>query len=536
MSSEFGRALQDCNPSGGLRRWVFVAHDQLSDRVGPLLETDPGALGIVLVESREKLRRRPYHRQRIALEWANQRQFALEQARRGVAVRYLQTEEALVRAVTAEAGQLGGLVMAEAAERETRHELEPLRADGRLEVLPHPGWLTTREDFARSCLQRKTWRMDAFYRHVRKRTGILMDEGKPAGGKWSFDADNRQAWKGEPAAPEPPRFEPDAIDLEAIRDVEELFPENPGVLDPHMLPTTAADAVRLWDWAKREALPHFGPFEDAMSTRSRTLFHTGISALMNLHRLTPEEVVTDVLELNVPLQSKEGFVRQVLGWREFVRHVHLETDGFRDLPGSDPPECADTPDRGAAPDALGARNPLPPAWWGEASGLRCLDEVVQSVWDTGYGHHITRLMVLSNLASLLDVSPRELTDWFWVAYTDAWDWVVEPNVLAMGTFATADLMTTKPYVSGAAYINRMSDYCADCAFDPRKNCPVTRLYWAYLARHRDTLEGNPRLSMPLRSLAKRDPAKRAEDEATYTHVLDRLAAGEVVRPSDLPSS
>ena len=191
-------------------------------------------------------------------------------------------------------------------------------------------------------------------------------------------------------------------------------------------------------------------------------------------------------------------------------------------------------DGDAAPSALEADRPLPPAYWGEASGLHCLDHVVAGVWAEGYGHHITRLMVLANLATLLDVSPRELTDWFWVAYTDAYDWVVEPNVLGMGTFAVGDLMVTKPYVSGAAYIDRMGDFCAGCAFDPKRDCPITDLYWAFLDRHRQRLSRNPRLGLALASLGKLDPALRRRDQAAFRWASERLEAGEILHPGDVP--
>jgi len=247
-------------------------------------------------------------------------------------------------------------------------------------------------------------------------------------------------------------------------------------------------------------------------------------------------VVSEVAKLDVPLSSREGFVRQVLGWREFMRHVHLRTEGFRDLTGGEDgggsvPTAGPTPalppgdSKPATPSALGADRPLPPAWWGERSGLACLDTVVDSVLRTGYSHHITRLMVLSNLATLLDVSPRELTDWFWALYTDAFDWVVEPNVLGMGTFAAGELMTTKPYVSGAAYIHRMSDYCAECRFDPKKSCPITPLYWAFLARHEAELRDNPRMRLPLASMRKRSEERRAADARVFDSVSGRLRSG-----------
>jgi deoxyribodipyrimidine photolyase-related protein len=255
-----------------------------------------------------------------------------------------------------------------------------------------------------------------------------------------------------------------------------------------------------------------------MSVESRSLFHTRISALLNNGRLLPARVVRDVEALAIPLASKEGFIRQVLGWREFIHHVHAQTEGFRTL------------DLEGSPNALGAKERLPRAFWGEPSGLRCLDRVVEEVWETGYGHHITRLMILSNLATLLSIDPREETDWFWVAYIDAYDWVVEPNVLGMGTFALGDLFVTKPYVSGAAYIHKMSDYCAECAFSPRKDCPITALYWDFLERHKRVLKDNPRVAMPLRSLAKRDRAQKRRDRETRLWVQRTLAESRVLRP------
>jgi deoxyribodipyrimidine photolyase-related protein len=254
-----------------------------------------------------------------------------------------------------------------------------------------------------------------------------------------------------------------------------------------------------------------------MSTRSPGLFHSRIAPLLNLHRLLPRDVLRDVLDADLPLASQEGFVRQILGWREFVRHVHTATDGLRTFRGKAVPQ-----------NHLAAPMRLPPAYWGTPSGMHCLDRVVADVWRDGYSHHITRLMVLGNLATLLGVSPRELTDWFWVAYTDAYDWVVEPNVLAMATYGTGELMTTKPYVAGSAYIHKMSDYCRQCRFDPAKDCPVTRLYWNFLAENAERLAGNQRIAMPLRSVAKRSVRERQLDAATAQRVRDALANGRTI--------
>ncbi len=547
---------RESDPDG--RRWIFVPYDQLTDALGPLSREDPSNLGIVVVENRWKAKRRPYHRQKLALVLSNLRHFALEQSERGVAVRHVVGDAPYSRLLEPVAKELGPLRMMRPAERELRADLSPLVEKRRLEVLEHEGWLTRREHFDSAFEGGKRWRMDVFYRHVRRETGILMRGDEPVGGKLSFDAENRKPWRGEPPAPKPPRYPVDAIKQEVIDLVEDDFGAHPGRIDPGALAATAKDAARSWRWARKHCLEHFGPYEDAMSRHSRTLFHTQISALMNLHRLLPARVVEDVAALDLPIASQEGFIRQVLGWREFVHHVHDATDGFRALPDGVEPERATAPgdagferwsgsvwragrspnriDGGACPSALDATEALPPAFWGEPSGLACLDSTTSDVWETGYGHHITRLMVLANLATLLGISPRQVTDWFWVAYTDAYDWVVEPNVLGMGTFALGDLFTTKPYVSGAAYIDRMSDFCGACSFSPKRDCPITSLYWDFLDRNEPALRDNPRVAMPLRSLARRGDARRAHDRQVREWVQKRLAMGEILRPQDGPAA
>ena len=514
--SAFSQALAQCQPPAATaRRWLFVPYDQLHDGIGPLASEPADELGIVLVECPAKAARRPYHKQKLALVLANLRHFALEQAARGVAVRHVVARdgESYAEVLAGLRDELGPMCVQRPAERELRVELAPLLADGALEQVPHEGWLTTTDDFA--AIKGPPWRMDAFYRQVRRRTGALMEKGKPVGGKFSFDADNRKPWSGEPAAPDEPTFEVDDVTREVLELIERHYASHPGELRADHLPATRDDAERLWRWALAECMPRFGPFEDAMSVRSTGIFHTRISPLMNTCRLLPQRIVDDVLATDIELNSKEGFVRQVLGWREFVRHVHEATDGFRELGG----EAIDQ-------NALAGDMALPPAFWGGApSGLACLDRVVDDVWREAYSHHITRLMILGNLATLLGVSPRELTDWFWVAYADAYDWVVEPNVLAMATYGVGELMTTKPYVAGSAYIHKMSDYCKGCAFDPKKTCPITRLYWQFLARNAERLQGNQRIAMPLRSLAKRAAAQTEIDARTAHWVRGKLAEG-----------
>jgi deoxyribodipyrimidine photolyase-related protein len=292
------------------------------------------------------------------------------------------------------------------------------------------------------------------------------------------------------------------------------------------------------------------------------LFHSKTSVLLNLGRLLALGLIRDVEQAaqdgRAPLASCEGFIRQLLGWREFMRHLHEQTDGYRLLAGHVPQERRKvaqetSPDQtaevasaypapanqadpyaGATPSFLGASLPLPAAYWGVKSGLHCLDTVVQQVIEEGWSHHITRLMILSNLAVLCGFSPRELTDWFWFAYVDAYDWVVEPNVLGMATYADGGLTATKPYVSGAAYIHRMSNFCGHCRYDPNKSigpdsCPFTALYWTFLERNQDKLAGNFRLQMPYTTLRKKKPEElvqlrvRADEAIAHLQSFQRPA-------------
>lgn len=551
-STFFQKALRDRNNSGRHRRWLFVPYDQLSSEIGPLALEEPRELGIILIENRWKAARRPYHKQKLALVLANMRHFALEQAARGVAIQYLSGNAPYADLLAPLAKQLGPLRVMRPAERELRADLQTLFSCGALSELPHQGWLTAHEQFHKSH-SGPPWRMDSFYRYIRRESGILMAGGKPLGGKFSFDQENRLAWSGHPPAPDLPQFLPDEITREVCELIQSRFSHHPGDLNPDLLPATHSDAQKLWSWAKHECLPHFGPFEDAMSRHAKTLFHTRLSQLLNLHRLLPRSIVADVILLDIPVESKEGFIRQILGWREFMHHVHEASDGFRQLPQATPPiqthpsdagfsRWSSNPwpaslntnpviDGGAAPSFLGAANPLPPAFWGRPSGFHCLDTVIREVWQGAYGHHITRLMVLSNLATLLDISPRELCDWFWVAYADAYDWVVEPNVLGMGTFALGGLFTTKPYVSGSAYIHRMGDYCEACSFDPKRDCPFTSLYWAFLERHKKSLHKNIRLAMPYRSLENRSRLQKKQDSQTFVQISSALRRGDTLSPS-----
>lgn len=550
LNDRLGRRAAAAQGASRTASWILVLPDQLNLLLGPVSRADRHRSGIVLVESGEWLSRRPYHRQRLAWILLSQRAFAIEAADSGFDVRVIRGDLPMVDLLRGVLAETGPLVAMEPAEREMRAEFAPLVSEGSLRFESHDGFMTSAADLD-AARTSEGWRMDRFYQHVRKRTGVLMERGKPLGGKYSFDADNRKRWDGSPPAPTPPAFPGSLLREEVEREISQRFASHPGTLEISSIPVTAAEIERMWQWAQRSCLPHFGPYEDAMSRKSRGVFHTRLSPLMNLHRILPGRVVADALALDLPLASKEGFVRQILGWREFVYQVHRATDGFRATAGAgeEPlpvpgdggfarwtgkpwkPRWASPAgiDGGARPNRLGADLGLPPAWWGKPSGLACLDHVVGDVWEEGWSHHITRLMVLANLATLLGVSPRELCDWFWIAYVDAWDWVVEPNVLAMGTYGF-DGMTTKPYVSGSAYLEKMGDSCGGCAFTPGRDCPIGPLYWAFLSRNDAALCDNPRMKLALASARGRSAEAKASEMARFVAVRDVLIRGRPLVP------
>ena len=553
------------------RRWVYIPYDRFTDRTGPLSSAEPGQdpqnTGIVIVESTAKGLRRPYHKKKLVVLISNMRHFALEQAARGVTVLYHWSPEshgtALLR--LQQARKLPVLTVMTPAERELRLDLATAQAQGlRLDLVPDTTWASTSAEFLATYgayKHGKQYVMDRFYRRMRQQTGILMTgkraAAKPVGGQFSFDAANRNPYKGEVPVPIPPTYPPDDITQEVIELVRTTYAHHFGSIENFNLPCTQADCDSFWRFALEHLLPTFGPFEDAMRDDEPQLFHSKTSVLLNLGRLLPMDLIRDVAAASdsgsIPLASAEGFIRQLLGWREFMRHLHEQTDGYRHLRGHVPDEPRTVPQEpspdqtseaasaypappaqpdpyaGATPSALGAALPLPAPYWGTKSGLHCLDTVVAQVIEEGWSHHITRLMVLSNLANLCGFSPRELTDWFWFAYVDAYDWVVEPNVLGMATYADGGLTATKPYVSGAAYINRMSNFCPRCRYDPKKSvgpgsCPFTALYWTFLDRNETSLAGNFRMKMPYITLHRKPESELVQLRARAAEAIADLRA------------
>lgn len=379
-------------------------------------------------------------------------------------------------------------------------------------------FFSTVREFAEHAKGRKQLRLEYWYRELRKKHGILMDGDKPIGGEWNYDQENRSAFgkDGPPSIPAALRFQPDAISKAVINLINARFADHPGQLDPSVdgfgWPVTRAEALLvLADFVKLR-LPLYGKFQDAMWMQEPWLFHAHIASALNLKLLSAQEVITaaDLALQNgkAPLAAVEGFIRQILGWREYVRGIYwLNMPKYLEL------------------NALGANIPLPAFFWTGKTPMRCLQETITQSLDTGYAHHIQRLMVTGLYTLLLGVQPKEVHAWYLSMYVDAVEWVELPNVIGMSQFADGGLMASKPYIASGKYIDRMSNYCKGCQFSPEKSigqdaCPFTTLYWDFLIRHESSMSKNPRMGMQVRNLNRlSDESKGAIQKQAKQHRL-----------------
>lgn len=374
-------------------------------------------------------------------------------------------------------------------------------------------------EFAAQASGRRALRMEFFYREQRQRHRVLMDGGEPLGGQWNYDADNREAFGLEGPGfdlPQPPRFEPDAITRDVIALVRDRFGSHPGRLDSFAWPLTRAQALQAMDAFMRERLPLFGPYQDAIWPGEPWLYHAQLSAALNLKLLTPREVVAaaeaEVRAGRVPLASGEGFIRQILGWREYVRGIY-----WTRMPTY------------AEANALDAREPLPGWYWTGDTDMACLRDAITQTLEHGYAHHIQRLMVTGLYALLLGVEPGQLHAWYLSVYVDAVEWVELPNTLGMSQYADGGLMASKPYIASGRYIDRQSPACRNCRYRPEQRtgddaCPFTTLYWDFLLRHADRFAAHPRLAQQVRNAARLDPAERAAIQVQALKLRSSLAA------------
>ena len=393
------------------------------------------------------------------------------------------------------------LVVAEPGEWRVQHALEAAaQAAGLpLEIRPDRHFFSSRDEFAAHAEGRKQLRLEYFYRPLREKFGVLMDDGEPAGGQWNFDADNRGAFpkSGPGRLPQPTRFTPDAITRGVIDLVNTRFASHPGSLANFDWPVTPDDARTALNDFLAHRLATFGRYQDAIWTGEPWLYHSRLAQAMNMKLLDPRDVVAGAERVwrqgKAPLESTEGFIRQVLGWREYVRGIYWQ---FM-------PEYERR-------NALGADLPLPHFYWTAETEMNCLRDAIAQTLRFGYAHHIQRLMVTGLFAMLVGVRPQDVHRWYLAVYVDAVEWVELPNTLGMSQFADGGVMASKPYCATGAYIDRMGNACKGCRYDPKQAtgpdaCPFTTLYWDFLARHEKLLMKNQRMTMQLKNL-QRKPA------------------------------
>lgn len=466
-----------------------------------VLPADPAAGRVLLVESTGKGSALPWHRWKLVLVLSALRHFRDELRARGFTVfhRVAPSYAQAIRDHLAEHPDDAVVVQAP-AEWGIAQSIEALaREDARVRLVPDRRFLTSREQFQAWARGRKLLRMEDFYRQQRRRLGVLVDgNGDPIGGSWNLDRENRQTAKAlrKRGVPPPPvAFLPDDVTRKVILLVDGM-PDHWGTTDGFDLPVTRAQALAALDDFVTHRLADFGPYEDAMLAGETWLYHSRLSAAMNVGLLHPREIVARAIvgwdegRAGVPLSSIEGFVRQVIGWREYVNGIYwLRMPAYREV------------------NYFGHERPLPQLFWEpERTELACLRDTVRMVRDTAYAHHIHRLMILCNFAVLAGIHPLRLSEWFWAGFADAMEWVELPNVVGMGTFADGGLLGSKPYVSSAAYVNRMSDYCGGCRFDPAQRtgdraCPFNYLYWTFLDDvRRQGLDVGQRMALVFKAL------------------------------------
>ncbi|MFN3550020.1 MAG: cryptochrome/photolyase family protein [Mesorhizobium sp.] len=501
----------------------FLLGDQLSRSISSLDGLDPDNDVVVMAEVGEEATYVRHHKKKIAFLFAAMRHFADELRGEGIAVDYAgwgeaggptSLTEALRRAV--ERRRPERIVVTEPGEWRVLQMMRDwselfgcpveIRQDGR--------FLCPTEDFARWAEGRKDLRMEFFYREMRRRTGYLMRGKDPEGGAWNFDKENRKALPETIAVPERPRFTPDATTRRVLDLVARDFAEHFGDLEPFDLPVTRADALKALDWFVEHALPLYGDYQDAMRTGEPLLFHSNLSAAINCGLLLPAECCRRAEDAwhagRAPLNAVEGFIRQIIGWREYVRGIYWLR----------------MPDYAEA-NALGADRPLPDFFWTAETDMNCMAQAIGETKANAYAHHIQRLMVIGNFCLLAGLDPRAVQAWYLLVYADAYEWVEMPNVVGMILFADGGLLASKPYAASGAYIDRMSDYCDGCRYDVKQRsgpdaCPFNPLYWDFLARHRDRFAKNRRMTMMIATLDRMEPVQLAAMRATAGAFLDDL--------------
>lgn len=504
-----------------MTRLILILGDQLTRSLSALEEATKDDI-IVMAEVADETSYVPHHPKKIAFVLMAMRKFAQSLRDDGFTVAYTKLDD------PDNAGSITGELLRRAQEHDTSTVIATEPGEWRLigalndlpldtTVLPDTRFIATHAEFETWAEGRKELRMEWFYRDMRRKTGLLMDGGKPEGGKWNFDHDNRKAAPNNISYYGPMEFEPDP---EVMALVAGRFDNNFGDLEPMWLASDAAQAQMHFDRWLQDALPYFGDYQDAMLNDNRFLYHSVISFYVNAGLMDAVEVCRAAEEEykagRAPINAVEGFIRQIIGWREYMRGIYF-------LQGPDY----------TSRNVLGHTRELPAFFWGAETRMNCIAKTVDQTKTDAYAHHIQRLMVTGNFALLAGIDPAHVHEWYLAVYADAYEWVEAPNVIGMSQYADGGIVGSKPYVSSGAYINRMSDYCKTCDYKVKDKtgadaCPFNLLYWDFLIRHRDRFSGNPRMGNMYRTWDRmKDEHKETvlQDAAKW---LARMDKGDLV--------
>lgn len=508
-----------------VKRLVLVLGDQLSETLSALQAADKQCDLVVMAEVADEAMYVGHHPKKIALVFSAMRHFATSLRQAGWQVAYsklddVSTSASIVAELIRRAGENGvtDVIATQPGEWRLVQALSSAPLD--ITLLPDDRFAVSLDEFNTWAEGRKQLRMEYFYRDMRRKTGLMMEGDQPAGGKWNYDHDNRKAASGDLLRPAPLGFQPDATTQEVLDLVEARFGNNFGDLHPFRFATARNQALAALDHFAQDLLPGFGDFQDAMLQDDRFLNHSVLSPYLNLGLLAPLEICKRVEAEwragRVPINAAEGFIRQIIGWREYVRGIY-----FREGPDY------------TRRNALGHVRDLPWMYWGGETKMNCFSHAIAQTKEDAYAHHIQRLMVTGNFALLAGIDPYQLHEWYLSVYADAYEWVEAPNTVGMSQFADDGIIASKPYVSSGNYIDRMSDYCKSCIYSVKEKtgeraCPFNLLYWDFLIRHREKFSKNPRMGQMYRTWDRMDETRRMAVLEGAGRVLQRLDADEPI--------
>jgi deoxyribodipyrimidine photolyase-related protein len=503
----------------------LILGDQLSPGIASLSGASKGDDVVMLAEVSGEATYVRHHKKKIAFLFAAMRHFAEELRADGFQVRYTAiTDEdnagtlrkEVARAL--EEGDFDRLVVTKPGEYRLLKDMQQWESAFGVEVelCEDDRFICGIDEFAGWAEDRKSLRMEFFYREMRRKTGLLMDGDDPVGGEWNFDQDNRKSLPKSVTPPPRATSEPDEITCQALEDVGARFDNHFGDLKPFYYATTRNEARRIFEAFASDILPCFGDYQDAMAVGEPWLWHGIIGLYINCGLLNPLEVCQRAEKAyrdgDAPLNAVEGFIRQILGWREYVRGLYwLKMPDYKKL------------------NALEADRKLPDFYWTAETDMKCMAEAIGQTRRHAYAHHIQRLMVTGNFALLAGIHPDEINEWYLVVYADAYEWVELPNTHGMAIFADGGIMASKPYAASANYINKMSDYCKSCRYSHTKKtgedaCPFNFLYWNFLAHNKERLTRNGRMGLVYKNLEKKDESERSAMREQAEAFLDEIGA------------